>query len=110
MGSEMCIRDSANLVIWPKIFERFRQVVMRGRLIRVTGTLQREGIVTHIIVDQMEDLTFLLQALGEPDFRSFKQQRTTSVHYNKTAIYTDENQSETPTSQTQNLFKSRDFH
>ena len=100
----------ANLVIWPKIFERFRQVVMRGRLIRVTGTLQREGIVTHIIVDQMEDLTFLLQALGEPDFRSFKQQRTTSVHYNKTAIYTDENQSETPTSQTQNLFKSRDFH
>ncbi len=58
----------------------------------------------------MEDLTFLLQALGEPDFRSFKQQPTTSANYNKTAIYTDENQSEIPTDQTQNLFKSRDFH
>ena len=100
----------ANLVIWPKIFVRFRQVVMRGRLIRATGTLQREGIVTHIIVNQIEDLTFLLQALGKPDLRSIKQQRVTGENYKKTTICTDGNQSTTPNIKTQNIFQSRDFH
>ena len=32
----------ANIVVWPKTFERYRQVVMGARLIRVTGKLQRE--------------------------------------------------------------------
>ena len=55
----------ANLVIWPKIFEKFRRIVMGARLIRVTGKLQREGIVIHVIVDHMEDMTDRLHAISD---------------------------------------------
>jgi error-prone DNA polymerase len=56
----------ANLVVWPKIFERYRREVMGGRLIRVTGQLQREGIVIHVIAQHIEDLTDRLRALAMP--------------------------------------------
>ena len=56
----------ANLVVWPKIFERYRREVMSGRLIRVTGQLQREGIVIHVIAQHIEDLTDRLRALAAP--------------------------------------------
>jgi error-prone DNA polymerase len=57
----------ANLVVWPKTFERYRREVMTARLIRVTGELQREGIVIHVIAQRMEDLTDRLRALAAPD-------------------------------------------
>ena len=63
----MTIEDEtgvANLVVWPKIFERYRRVVMGARLIRAAGRLQREGIVIHVIADRMEDLTDRLRALA----------------------------------------------
>lgn len=63
----MTIEDEtgvANLVVWPKIFERYRRVVMGSRLIRAAGRLQREGIVIHVIADRMEDLTDRLRALA----------------------------------------------
>lgn len=56
----------ANLVVWPKVFERYRREVMGGRLIRVTGQLQREGIVIHVIAQKIEDLTDRLRALAAP--------------------------------------------
>ncbi|MEE2969542.1 MAG: error-prone DNA polymerase [Pseudomonadota bacterium] len=56
----------ANLVVWPKVFERYRREVMGGRLIRVTGQLQREGIVIHVIAQHIEDLTDRLRALAAP--------------------------------------------
>ncbi|MCE8471829.1 OB-fold nucleic acid binding domain-containing protein, partial [Rhodovulum sulfidophilum] len=39
----------ANVVVWPKVVERFRREVMGGRLLQVTGRLQRDGIVVHLI-------------------------------------------------------------
>ena len=56
----------ANLVVWPQVFERYRREVMGGRLIRVTGELQREGIVIHVIARKIEDLTHRLRALAMP--------------------------------------------
>ena len=55
----------ANLVIWPKVFERYRKVVMRARLLLATGRLQREGLVIHIIVTRLVDLSHRLDALAE---------------------------------------------
>ncbi|NHX27722.1 error-prone DNA polymerase, partial [Escherichia coli] len=43
----------SNVVVWPKVYERFRRTVMGGRLLRVTGYLQREGIVVHLIAQQI---------------------------------------------------------
>jgi error-prone DNA polymerase len=55
----------ANLIVWPKMFERFRRTVLRARLLGAQGTLQREGIVTHIVVDRLVDLTDHLAGLAD---------------------------------------------
>ena len=57
----------ANIIVWPKAFERFRRVVLTARLLRVHGRLQREGIVTHIVADRLEDLSERLDGLAEQD-------------------------------------------
>jgi len=56
----------ANVVVWPAIYQRFRRAVMGGRLLRVTGPLQREGIVVHLIAQKIEDMSHLLTELGHP--------------------------------------------
>jgi len=57
----------ANVVVWPKTFEKFRKSVMAGRLLKVKGKLQREGIVTHIISAHIEDMSYLLDTLGDAE-------------------------------------------
>jgi error-prone DNA polymerase len=57
----------ANIIIWPKVFERHRRIVMSARLLGVDGKLQREGLVTHIVADRLVDLTHHLHALADSD-------------------------------------------
>ena len=57
---------TANVIVWPKVFKKFRKEVMTGRLLRIQGRLQREGVVTHIIASRIEDYSILLDALGDP--------------------------------------------
>ena len=56
----------ANVVVWTKMYERYRRAVIAGRLLRVTGKLQREGLVTHLIAWHIEDLSTMLDNLGDP--------------------------------------------
>jgi error-prone DNA polymerase len=56
----------ANLVVWPRVFERYRGIVMGARLMRVKGTVQREGIVIHVVAERLEDLTDRLRELAGP--------------------------------------------
>ncbi|MDX8467780.1 error-prone DNA polymerase [Mesorhizobium sp. VK23B] len=56
----------ANVIIWPRVFDRFRSVVMGARFIRVTGKLQQESDVIHIVADRIEDLTSWLSVLLRP--------------------------------------------
>lgn len=58
----------SNIVVWPKVFERFRKAVMAGRLLHVRGRLQREGSVTHVIARHIADYSHLLDSLGAPEF------------------------------------------
>src|SRR6185312_7643262 len=55
----------ANTIIWPRKFEQYRPVVMGSRVISVTGVLQNEKGVIHIVADHFEDLTPLLGYLSE---------------------------------------------
>jgi error-prone DNA polymerase len=55
----------ANTILWPRTFERFRPVIMGSRLIGVSGVLQNEQGVIHIVGDRFEDLTPLLMRLSE---------------------------------------------
>jgi error-prone DNA polymerase len=55
----------ANLVVWPSVFERYRRVVLGAQLLVVRGKLQREGIVIHVVADDLIDRSDLLARLGE---------------------------------------------
>jgi error-prone DNA polymerase len=55
----------ANLIVWPRVFERHRRETLAARLLCVTGELQREGIVIHVIARHMRDLTGRLMALAD---------------------------------------------
>ena len=57
-----------NIVVWAKIYERFRRQIIAGRLLRVTGRVQRDSGVTHVVAEHVEDLSHLLDqlALGVP--------------------------------------------
>jgi error-prone DNA polymerase len=55
----------ANVIIWPKTFERFRRVVLSSRLLGVAGRVQRQGIVIHVVAGRLDDLSARLDALSE---------------------------------------------
>ena len=57
---------SANLVVFQKLFEKFRKEIIQSRLLMVEGKLQREGEVTHVIVKRCYNLTGLLNELSIP--------------------------------------------
>lgn len=56
----------SNVIVWRKVYKHFRRAVMGGRLLRVTGYLQREGIVVHLIAQHIEDMSHRLSDLGHP--------------------------------------------
>ncbi|MBL3570757.1 hypothetical protein BV509_06335 [Rhodovulum sulfidophilum] len=56
-----------NVVVWAKVFERFRRAVIAARLMRVTGRVQREAGVTHVIAEHVEDISGMLDDLLRPD-------------------------------------------
>jgi error-prone DNA polymerase len=51
----------ANIIVWKTVFEQFRAVVMGARLVKVTGRLQSQNGVIHVVAEAMEDMT---DALG----------------------------------------------
>ena len=54
----------ANVVVWKTVYEAFRKPVIAGRLLRVTGRIEREGAVTHLVAEHIEDLSPRLGILG----------------------------------------------
>jgi single-strand DNA-binding protein len=58
-----------NVIVWRAMYERFRRAVIAGRMLRVTGRLQREGPITHVIAEGIEDLSAMLDELLDPGFR-----------------------------------------
>ncbi|MBB3359553.1 MULTISPECIES: error-prone DNA polymerase [unclassified Novosphingobium] len=54
----------ANLVVWPSLFEKHRQVVLGASMIGVRGQVQREGDVIHVVAQRLDDLSPLLASVG----------------------------------------------
>ena len=52
-----------NVIVWSSLFERERRIVLGARLMGVTGEVQREGEVVHLIAHKLEDRTALLGGL-----------------------------------------------
>ncbi|MBV8191455.1 MAG: error-prone DNA polymerase [Alphaproteobacteria bacterium] len=57
----------ANLVVWPAVFERYRRVVMGARLLAVRGRIQREGLVIHLVAEELWDWSADLDSISEVD-------------------------------------------
>lgn len=61
----------SNLILWKKIAEEQREVLLNARLMGVQGELQKEGKVIHVIARKLIDHSELLGALSvkSRDFR-----------------------------------------
>lgn len=62
----MTIEDEtgvANLIIWPKVMDKFRTTVMGAKLVEVTGRVQKADGVIHIIATSLKDQSQALIAL-----------------------------------------------
>ena len=57
---------AANVIVWKQVYEAFRKAVVAWRLVRVTGSIQRDGPTTHLIAERVEDVLWLLATLGRP--------------------------------------------
>ena len=57
----------ANIILWPDRFEAQRTVVMSSAMISVTGVVQREAEVIHVIASRIHDQTGLLRQVGDID-------------------------------------------
>ncbi|MGB0967948.1 MAG: error-prone DNA polymerase [Halocynthiibacter sp.] len=98
----------SNVVVWPKVYERFRRVVMGGRLLRITGYLQREGIVVHLIAQDIQDMSHKLFELGHPEPEGLTTEGPRADDTPKQSRYPS--RATHPRDQAKRLFPSRDFH
>jgi len=53
-----------NLIVWSSLVERQRQTLLGARLLGVSGEIQREGEVLHVIARDLRDHTGLLGGLN----------------------------------------------
>jgi error-prone DNA polymerase len=58
----------ANVVVWPRLFEKFRRAVMGARLLVVEGKIQRspEGVV-HLVAERIFDRSEELDRIADDD-------------------------------------------
>ena len=67
-GGFITIEDEtavANLIVWPKMFERVRPVVLAARYVVARGRMQNVAGVIHVVAEQLEDQTELLARLAQ---------------------------------------------
>ena len=60
----------ANLVVWPDVFERQRRLILTSSMLAVSGRVQREGEVVHVVVDELFNLDTLLHSVGDRELRT----------------------------------------
>jgi error-prone DNA polymerase len=64
----MTIEDEtaiANIIVWSKTFARFRPIILGARYVAVSGEVQQESGVIHVVARRLDDLTPLLARLTE---------------------------------------------
>lgn len=54
----------ANLVLWPKVFDAHRRIVLGAGMIGVEGRVQRAGEVVHLVAHRLTDLSADLASVG----------------------------------------------
>jgi error-prone DNA polymerase len=97
----------ANLVVWAKTFEKYRQVILQSKLLMVSGKLQVEGEVVHVVVHSCHNLTGLVQLATEAcDIGSVAGSRLSKSKNNAGKVAPPDEKNKLMQGQ---LFPSRDF-
>ena len=55
---------TANVVVWPKLYERCRRTILGASMLGINGKIQREGDVVHLVAQQLFDLSENLGSIG----------------------------------------------
>ena len=100
----------SNVVVWAKVYEHFRAIVMGARLLKVSGYLQREGIVVHLIAQDIQDMSYKLSELGHPMDNSVGETLPQADDAPRARASTSAGRAFHPRDQANKLFPSRDFH
>ena len=64
----------ANLVVWQKVFEYYRRVILSSSMIAIRGRVQREGEVVHLAAHRIVDLSRDLASIGQREAAAAGQQ------------------------------------
>lgn len=54
---------TAQVIVRPRLVERYRRPLLNARLLVVTGEIQRNGEILHLIARRLEDMSILLGSL-----------------------------------------------
>jgi error-prone DNA polymerase len=54
-----------NIVVWRKVLDKYRAIVMGARLLLVRGRIERAGEIIHVVAGRIEDRTGWLSLLSE---------------------------------------------
>lgn len=95
----------ANVIVWTRVYETFRRAVITGRLLTVIGRIERDGDVTHVIAEHIEDASHLLSTLSQASSQT-DDANTHSI----TVESVPRPSARHPREQAKKLFPSRDFH
>ncbi len=55
----------SNAVIWPKLFEKQRRLILSARMMGIFGRIQREGEVVHLVARQLRDISGELASVSK---------------------------------------------
>ncbi len=92
----------ANLVIWPKLYEKQRRVILSAGMLGVDGRIQREGDVVHLVAQQLTDLSESLASIGNRELAFLPTHgRGDELHHGGLGL--------NPRDQTANGLKARDI-
>jgi error-prone DNA polymerase len=61
----------ANLVVYPSVWQHFRQTARFASVILATGRLQREGDVIHVVCERLDDVSKMLAQIDSKS-RNFR--------------------------------------
>ena len=101
----------SNVVVWTRVYEQFRRAVLGGRLLRVTGPIQREGQVIHLIAETVEDVSPQLRLMGHVDAAAIDPTQGRADEARRPVVSRGPARSARhPRDQAKVLFPSRDFH
>ncbi len=58
-----------NAVVWPKLVEQYRRVVMQSRVLVIEGYVQRDVEIIHLVAQHLEDKSDVLLRLSPDGFQ-----------------------------------------